>query len=116
MHKALDNLALRKQLLQARSALYRLRIRREFNTLRDNLTWARAGAIAFKALPVGSSVFALALSALPHSRLTRILALASRTLLLARWAPIALGLLRKFSTPPVAIRERTDRLDVDLKP
>ncbi len=114
MNKALDNLALRKQLLQARSTLYRLRIRHGLIALHDNLSWARAGATAFNALPVRSALFGLALSGLPHNRLARLLALASRTLLLVRLTRIALSLLQKFSTPPVSVRERTDRLDVDL--
>jgi hypothetical protein len=40
MNKSLENLALRKQLLQARSTLCRLRIRYELNAMHDTLSWA----------------------------------------------------------------------------
>ena len=113
MNKSLENLALRKQLLQARSALCRLRIRHELNTLHDSLSWARAGVMAVKALPVRSALFGLVLSSVSHSRLSRWLGLAARTVFLARLARTALSLLRKSSPPPPSVRERTDRAGID---
>jgi hypothetical protein len=114
MNKSLENLALRKQLLQARSTLCRLRIRYELNAMHDTLNWARAGVMAVKALPVRSIVFGLALYGVAHSRLARLLTLAARMLLLARLASIAVNLLRKPSALPPSVRERTDRADTDL--
>jgi len=114
MNKSLENLALRKQLLQARSALCRLRIRHEINTLHDSLSWTRAGVMAVKALPLRSALFGLVLSSVSHGRLSRLLALAARTLFLVRLARTALSLLQKISTPPASVRERTDRAGIDL--
>jgi hypothetical protein len=114
MNRSLKNLALRKQLLQARSTLCRLRIRHELNAMRDTLSWGRAGIMALKALPVRSSVLALALYPVPHSRLARLLTLAARMLLLARLARIAANLFRKPSALPPSVRERTDRVVIDL--
>jgi hypothetical protein len=114
MNKSRENLALRKQLLQARSTLCRLRIRHELNTMRDSLSWARAGVMALKALPVRSSVLALALYAVPHGRLARLLMLAARMLLLARLASIVGKLLRKPAALAPSVRERTDRMVIDL--
>ena len=114
MNKSLENLALRKQLLRARSTLCRLRIRHELNTMRESLSWARAGVTAVKALPVRSAVLGLALYGVPHSRLARLLTLAARTLLLARLASIAASILRKPSALPPSVRERTDRAVIDL--
>lgn len=114
MNKSLENLALRKQLLQARSTLCRLRIRYELNAMRDRLSWARAGVMAVKVLPVRSALLGLALYGVPHSRLARLLALAARVLLLARLASIAANLLRKPSALPPSVRERTDRVVIDL--
>jgi len=116
MNKSLENLALRKQLLQARSTLCRLRIRYELNAMHDSLSWAQAGVMAVKALPVRSTVFGLALVAVGHNRLARLLALAARMLLLARLASIAVNQLRKPSALPPSVRERADGVVVDLYP
>ena len=66
MSSALETLALRKQLLLARSGLCRLRLRRELGTVQDTL-----------------------------ARPARILAFASSGLLLARLALTAVRLLRR---------------------
>lgn len=116
MNKYLENLALRKQLLQARSTLCRLRIRYELDALHDTLSWAQAGVMAVTALPVRSTVFGLALVAVGHNRLARLLTLAARMLLLARLASIAVNLLRKPSALPPSVRERADGVVVDLYP
>ena len=116
MNKSLENLALRKQLLQARSTLCRLRIRYELNALHDTLSWAHAGVMAVTALPVRSTVFGLALVAVGHNRLARMLTLAARMLLLARLAGIAVNLLRKPSALPPSVRERGDGVVIDLYP
>jgi hypothetical protein len=114
MNKSFENLALRKQLLQARSTLCRLRIRHELNAMHDTLSWARAGVMAVKGLPVRSAVLGLALYAVPHGRRARLLTLAARMLLLARLASIVANLLRKPSALPFSVRERTDRVVIDL--
>ena len=116
MNKSLENLALRKQLLEARSTLCRLRIRYELDALHDTLSWAQAGVMAVNALPVRSTVFGLALVAVGHNRLARLLTLAARMLLLARLASIAVNLLRKPSALPRSVRERADGVVVDLYP
>jgi len=116
MNKYLENLALRKQLLEARSTLCRLRIRYELDAMHDTLSWAQAGVMAVNALPVRSTVFGLALVAVGHNRLARLLTLAARMLLLARLASIAVNLLRKPSALPPSVRERTDGVVVDLYP
>jgi hypothetical protein len=74
MNSALEHLALRKQLLQARSTLYRLRIRSELDAMHGSLSWA-----------------------LRHSRLARALGLAARVLLFARLARSASRLWRSWS-------------------
>jgi hypothetical protein len=114
MNNPPKNLALRKQLLQARSTLCRLRIRCELNSMRDSLSWARAGVQAAKAIPVRSAVLGLALFGVPHSRLARLLALAARMLLLARMAGGVASMLQKNSAMPPSVRERTDRVVIDL--
>lgn len=51
MSKSLEVLALRKQVLQARSTFYRLRIRHEVNEIRDGRL-ARTIALAVRFLPL----------------------------------------------------------------
>jgi hypothetical protein len=102
MNNSLEYLALRKQLLQARSTLYRLRIRHEVDAARNTLGWARAGVMAAQALPLRSAVLGLALYGASHGRLKQWLALAARVLLLAKTAGSAVRLLQK--PPPPAPR------------
>lgn len=90
MNKTGENLALRKQLLQARSTLCRLRIRHELNTLRDSLGWTRRMVSAVTATPVRAAAFGLALYGVSRTPLARVLALAVRALLLGRLAKLAL--------------------------
>lgn len=91
MNKPLEILALKKQLLVARSTLCRHRIRHELNALYDPLHWRRAA----DTLPVGSTVLGLALFGAARGRLSRLLAVAIRTLLFAKLANIAANVLRK---------------------
>jgi hypothetical protein len=102
MNNSLEYLALRKQLLQARSTLYRLRIRHEVDAARNSLGWAQAGVMAAKALTLRATVLGLALHGVPHGRLARWLALAARVVLLAKAAGSAVRLLQK--PPPPATR------------
>ena len=90
MNDSADNLALRKQLLQARSALCRLRIRHQLDEMQGVLSWTRAAATAVNVLPIGSAVLGLALYGAAHSRLARLAALAARALMLARLASVVI--------------------------
>ena len=115
MNKSLDTLALRKQLLQARSTLCRLRLGYEVNAMLDAQSWARAAVMAVRARPVWSAVvLGLALYGVAHGRLARLLTLAARMLFLAKSASVAINLLRKPSVPPPSVRERTDPVLADL--
>ena len=95
MSKALDDLALKKQLLQARSSLYRLRIRRDLIEMTNALDWVRTGVGVAAALPVPSGLFRLALQALGEGRIARIIRFVSRVILFARITGVAIALLRK---------------------
>jgi hypothetical protein len=93
--KALDDLALKKQLLQARSTLYRLRIRRDLGEITNALDWLGTGIGVAASLPVPSGLFRLALQALGEGRIARVVRFASRVILFARITSVAIALLRK---------------------
>jgi hypothetical protein len=83
-------LALRKDLLVARAALQRLRVRRDTDALRESLRWPRA-ATAFATSPRGLSItFALLLAVAGRGRLARLVRAAATLVALARLA-YALG-------------------------
>ena len=90
-------LAMRKELLLARSSLCRLKIRGEVEGIRSHLSWARAGVAIAGAVPVRAFAFSLALGALGRGRLARFVRLAGRALVVARLATVAVAL---FRTPP----------------
>lgn len=100
MNKTLADLALKKELLQARSALYRLQIRRELDSVSNMLSWAQAGAKMARSLPVRSGLYSLALQALGQGRVARLLRFASRVIFFAKLTNIALAMLRKSAANP----------------
>lgn len=103
MSESAELLALRKELILARSALYRLKIGGEVVALRESLSWARAGLSVAGSVPVRNLAFGLMLSGLGGGRLARFIALASRTLVVARLAVVAIGMLRgRPAGPPAA--------------
>ncbi|HLQ27202.1 MAG TPA: hypothetical protein VK138_15165 [Acidiferrobacterales bacterium] len=96
MTKSLEQLALRKELLQARSALYRLKILHELHVIGGNLDWVHGGMAVATSLPVRSILFGLALQRVGYDRVARLLAVASRVMLFAKVTSIAVNILRKL--------------------
>jgi hypothetical protein len=84
MSARLEGLALERELLVARSALDRLRLRRGSQVLRDSLSWRGIAVTAATAPPARRLAFDLALSFVGVRRATRAVVLASRALSLAR--------------------------------
>ena len=82
-----------KDLLLMRSALCRLRLRRERATLRNALSWRRAAIAASHSPAVGRIGFGIALSLVGLGRSARLLMLAGRVLLFARAAQAAVGFI-----------------------
>ena len=85
---------LKKRLLLARSALYRLKLRHEAGALRASLSWRQAAVTVASSSTAQSAGFDLALEALGPGRMARWLAFASRALMVARIAGIVLSALR----------------------
>ena len=113
-NSSLATLELRKQVLQARSTLYRLRIQHEVHTLRGHFGWTRAGIGALTTYPVRSALLGIALQTIPHGRLARILALAARVLLIAKVACLATAMLQRTTSPSPTIQPGTVRAVIDL--
>lgn len=94
MSEKLQDLAVRKQLLLARSALIRLQIRHQLHGMRGGVSWANVGMRAVNSAPVRSALFGLALSRLGHNRVARVLAIASKAILFAKITGVALDIKR----------------------
>lgn len=95
MNRIEEDLALRKEILLARSSLCRLKIRHEAQAFRRNLTWREAGA-AIAATPAArDAIFLLAAEGLGRDRVARWLALAGRVLAIAKLTNLAMHMLRK---------------------
>lgn len=102
MSRPLDELALRKQVLQARSTLQRLQIRRDFQALEDSLGWVRTGMKVVTSLSIRTGLLGLALRRVTGSPVGQAVALSSGVLLLAKVGSLVLRLLRGSgdSSPP----------------
>lgn len=92
-----DSLALRKELLVARSSLCRLEIRHEMQSLRRSLSWREAGAAVVQTPAGRDALFLLAAEGIGRERTARWLAVAVQVLAIAKLASLAVQTLR---TPP----------------
>lgn len=97
MNRTEEDLALRKELLVARSSLCRLKIRHEVETFRHHLTWRDAGTEIARTPAARDAMFLLAAEGIGRERTARWLALALQMLALAKLANLAVQMLR---TPP----------------
>ena len=97
MNSPLADLALRKQLLLARSSLCRLEIRHDVEVVRDSLTWRNTAIVAARSPTVRSAAFLLATEVVGHDRMAHFLAYAGRALAFTRLVRVAIELVR---TPP----------------
>jgi hypothetical protein len=95
MSRQSEHLALRKQLLQARSALCRLQIRHESVAVRNSLGWTEAGSTAAASPSIRLAAMGLALFGVSRSRASRWFKWATGVLLVARLSVVAVQLLRK---------------------
>jgi hypothetical protein len=94
MNEKLQELAARKRLLLARSALARLQIRHQLYGVHSSMNWVNVGMQAVTSRPVRSALFGLALSRLGHNRVARLLAIASKAILFAKITGVALDVKR----------------------
>jgi hypothetical protein len=81
---SVEEVALRKQLLQARCAFYRLRIQHELKVAGDRLQWAKLGAKTLAALPLRSVLLAIAIKYFSRGRMSRWTAFAAKALQLRK--------------------------------
>jgi len=94
-----------KEVLLMRSALCRLRLRRDAAGVRNSLSWRRVAHAAGNSTTVGRIGFGLALSLVGLGRGARLLMLAGRILLVARTAQAAIGFVAHAISPRVPLRD-----------
>ena len=94
MSKSMDELALRKQVLQAKSTLHRLEIQRHAQGVGDSLGWMRTGAKVVGSLSVQTGLLGLAMRRVTGSPVGQAVALTSGFVLLSKIAGLVLRLIR----------------------
>ena len=107
MNPRREALAREKEILLMRSALCRLRLRREIHMLRAEASWKRALVISAATPAVREVAFGLAVSLVGIRRSARLLMLATRVVFIAKLARAAIGLARRAANPPVYGIEQT---------
>jgi hypothetical protein len=100
MSARLEVLAREKELLLMRSALCRLRLRRRANDARASLPWNRAALAVATAPTIGRLALGPALSLAGVGRITRLVVLAGRIVLLAKLAVPVIAYMRGLAPPP----------------
>ena len=99
MNTRLEILASQRQHLVERSALGRLRLRRDVFAVRGAVSWNRVPEALVTAPAARTMAWSLAMSLLGTGRAGRVLLFAGRALLVARLAHAALGYVRERSRP-----------------
>lgn len=94
MNSSLEEMALRKKVLQARSALHRLEIQRHLQGIDESLGWIRTGAKTLGSLSVRTGLLGLALRRATGSPVGQAVALTSGLVLLSKIAGLAFQLFR----------------------
>ena len=95
MSKLVETLVMRKELLQARSAIYRMQMHQDIGAINEKLAGARAAIISSH--PVRSMLAALALQYLGHSRLARMLSWTGKALMVIKVASVVVKLYHSAS-------------------
>ncbi|MDO8412553.1 MAG: hypothetical protein Q7S51_02060 [Gallionellaceae bacterium] len=95
MSKLLETLSMRKDLLQARSAIYRMQMYQDINAINEKLAGVRAAVISSH--PMRSLLAGLVLQYLGHSRLARMLSWAGKVLMVIKVASVVVKLYRSSS-------------------
>jgi len=93
MNRSLEELALRKELLQARSALYRVKIQQEMNAVSKNLQWTKVGVKVITSYPIRSALLGFTFKYL-RRRTPRLLAFASGAVMFVKLAGVVNRLFR----------------------
>jgi hypothetical protein len=102
MGKLLEDLALRKQVLQAQATLHRLEVRRDMQAIAASLGWLRAGAQFMGSLSVQTGLLGLALRRVAGSPVGQAVAFSSGLLVLSRIVSLGLRLIRPAPAPAPA--------------
>ncbi len=100
MSESPELLAIRKDLLVAKSSLYRLKVARDVELVRESLSPGSVGKAIAGSAPAREMVLGLLLTGLGGGRVSRLVRLASRALVVARLALAAFGMLRTQPKPP----------------
>ncbi len=100
MSESQELLAIRKDLLLAQSSLYRLKVARDAARVRESLSPGNVGAAIAGSGPARNMALGLLLAGLGSGRVSRLIRLASRALVVARLAFAAFGMMRAQPTPP----------------
>jgi hypothetical protein len=95
----LETLAFERRQLQDRSALYRLRLRRDAVAVRSALSWNPAPAALATSPMLRTVAWSLAMSLLGVGRAARVLLIAGRVILAAKLARAAIGYVRAPRRP-----------------
>ncbi len=102
MSESQELLAIRKDLLVAQSSLYRLKVGRDVERVRESLSLGHVGKAIAGSGPAREVALGLLLTGLGSGRASRLIRLASRALVVARLALAAFGMMRarQESQPP----------------
>lgn len=117
MSKSIEEIALRKKVLLAKSTLHRLEMQRNAQGVAASLGWVRKGAKVVSSLSVQTGLLGLALRRVTGSPVGQAVALTSGLILLSKVARLGLQLIRPSGTrsagqgaPKIPAAPESDRI------
>ena len=95
MSKTIEELRLKKDVLQAKSTLYRLKVHRDIQNIEGKLHWVGVGAQIVKSIPFRSTLLSYFLKSGRHVGVSKALGFSAKIILFAKIAKTVLSFLKR---------------------
>ncbi len=95
MSKTIEELRLKKDLLQAKSTLYRLKVHRDIQNIEGKLHWVGVGAQVVKSIPFRSTLLSYLLKSGRQAGVAKVLGFSAKVILFAKITKTVVGFLKR---------------------
>ena len=108
MGRAIEAILLKKELIRAKSTLYRLKFHRDAQHISSSLHWVSVGSQIFRSIPFRSTLLGLLLKSGRKAGFARVLALSGKVVLFAKVAKSLLHFIKRSKDPSYHYKQKTD--------
>lgn len=109
MGRAIEAVLLKKELIRAKSTLYRLKFHRDVQHISSSLRWVSVGSQIFRSIPFRSTLLGLLLKSGRKAGFTRALAFSGKLVLFAKITKSLLHLIKRSKESPYRYKQKTSK-------